>query len=210
MPIANITLDCVNGISKQDAETLKALPGVLDALNERVTALEDDAGAGNDWELFDGMDWSEFSTDGKANQDLKIVVTSRFKYTSSDTTPVIIYSEKVSNEYEIHKGDVFSNTNIDDKDKCVSFYVYSQSGRYYFSSGSVGKFLLRNISGNSSILESSTVKTNTVGSGILLNSNLSTSASSSNIIIAYFNDTVDLTKNGTGDNSIRLYYRPKE
>lgn len=118
MPIANITLDCVNGISKQDAETLKALPETLEAiedsigdadteiegikdsiggLDDRVTALETEIEAGNNWELFEGTDWSDLvDADGNLIDDVLIRISIYLSYEGG--------SYPIQNEYVMYKG----------------------------------------------------------------------------------------------------------
>ena len=217
--------NCINGVSKEDAENVKDIPQIkddldtlnskvdgieddLEILDNRVTTLEEDSGI-VDWELFTGTDWSQFSTDGKANQEiiLKITATANIitPYSTTYTTPISEYRK-------IRKGDLFSETGIVDSNyhfiSHFSTTATSGSSSYRYIGLISGEF---EIGTNSTILTGSTVSV-TVKAGYLGKQASGTGTGTIADTYTIANSTSadkTLTKNGTGTTKIELYYRPK-
>ena len=186
--------------------TIPAIEDEIASLDDRVSTLEDDSM--KDWELYDGTDWTQFSTDGKANQELilRIVTTPYWTVSSSSN-----HNMKVTGiEVHLKKGDKFSNTDIEDNDSIYSIFDGSLVSTYYYSALGQAKFVTKGVSGNTDILTSTSVKMKIEGA-VLYISSTSSSITSSQILGKVIENDKTLTKNGTGTtNVIFLYYRPTE
>ena len=213
--------NCVNGVTKEDAENVKDIPQIkddLDTLNSKVDGIEDDIeildnrvttleenSGSKDWELYDGTDWSQFSTDGKANQELLLRIVSTPKWTVSSSSNHLMKVTGI--EVHLKKGDTFSNTDIEDNDTVFPIFDGSLVSTYYYSALGQGKFITKGVSGNTNILTSTTVKIKIEGA-VLYISSTSSSITSSQILGKIIENDMTLTKNGTGTtNLIFLYYR---
>ena len=204
----------ISGIS-DDVDTINetTIPAIEDeiaGLDDRVTNIENESDDMKDWELYTGTDWSQFSTDGKANQEiiLKITATANVitPYSTTYTTPISEYRK-------IRKGDLFSQTGIVDSNyHFISYFstTATSSGTSYRYIGLIsGEF---EIGTNSSILTGNTVSI-TVKAGYLGKQSTGTGTSNISGTETIANSTSadkSLTKNGTGTTKIELYYRPTE
>lgn len=215
--------NCINGVSKEDAENVKEIPQIMDdldtldsrvdgmeddieILDNRVTTLEENSGS-KDWELYDGTDWSQFSTDGKANQELLIKIVSYVTWSVGTTNHNM---PTCGTFIHIKKGDVFSNTDIEDNDIVFPFFEDTQSGSYYYRGLGNCKYITKGVSGNTALLTSENVKMQTKGSMLYITGSSSSQVTSSQIMGVAMSNTRTLVKNGNGDHKIFLYYRPTE
>lgn len=192
--------NCVNGITKKDALIIKSL-------DSRVSALEN----GKDWVLFEDSDWSQFSTDGKANQDLILKISVALTAPQA-TIPIVEFRR-------IFKGDDFSDVKITDGINTFgSFYSVgdgesSSTNIFYVGFGIATNDISENV-GNTEILTGETIKL--VCKGFVYQT-YSPSQTTTPIWISswnrqrYSNTQYDtLPKNGTQNYYINLYYRPTE
>lgn len=80
--------NCVNGISKEDAEKVTEIPQIqedITDLDDRVTTLENTPVVSN-WKCYNDTDWSALSDEnGNAKQDLLIVIKLGVQFTPAPT-----------------------------------------------------------------------------------------------------------------------------